>query len=78
MLFLGLYNKGFAEVSAPSLSEAQRVKIEELVAARIAARANKNFALSDQLRDQLLAMGVVLKDGKAADGSPVTDWDLKR
>ena len=78
LLFLGLYNKDFAKVLTPSLSEAQRVKIEELVAARITARANKNFALSDQLRDELLVLGVVLKDGKAADGSPVTDWDLKR
>lgn len=28
------------------------------------ARANKNFALSDQIRDQLLAAGIQLKDGK--------------
>jgi cysteinyl-tRNA synthetase len=28
------------------------------------ARENKNFALSDQIRDQLLALGIQLKDGK--------------
>jgi cysteinyl-tRNA synthetase len=28
------------------------------------ARASKNFALSDQIRDQLLAIGIQLKDGK--------------
>ncbi len=28
------------------------------------ARANKNFMLSDQIRDQLLALGIQLKDGK--------------
>jgi len=28
------------------------------------ARADKNFALSDQIRDQLIALGIQLKDGK--------------
>jgi cysteinyl-tRNA synthetase len=28
------------------------------------ARANKNFALSDQIRDQLFELGIQLKDGK--------------
>jgi cysteinyl-tRNA synthetase len=28
------------------------------------ARENKNFALSDQIRDQLIALGIQLKDGK--------------
>jgi cysteinyl-tRNA synthetase len=28
------------------------------------AREDKNFALSDQIRDQLLALGIQLKDGK--------------
>jgi cysteinyl-tRNA synthetase len=28
------------------------------------ARTAKNFALSDQIRDQLLALGIQLKDGK--------------
>ena len=34
------------------------------------ARANKNFALSDQIRDQLLTIGIQLKDGK--DGTTFT------
>ncbi|HEX8270112.1 MAG TPA: cysteine--tRNA ligase [Flavobacterium sp.] len=35
-----------------------------LIAMRNQARADKNFALSDQIRDQLSALGIQLKDGK--------------
>ena len=45
------------------------VKIEE----RSAAKAAKNFAEADRIRDELLANGVVLKDGP--DG---TKWEVKR
>jgi cysteinyl-tRNA synthetase len=38
--------------------------IELLIAMRNEARANKNFALSDQIRDQLDALGIQIKDGK--------------
>ncbi len=31
---------------------------------RMEARANKDFALSDKIRDELLALGIQLKDGK--------------
>ncbi|WP_137045204.1 cysteine--tRNA ligase [Pseudolabrys sp. FHR47] len=48
-------------------------KIERLVADRTAARAAKNFAESDRIRDELAAMGVVLKDSK--DG---TTWEIAR
>jgi cysteinyl-tRNA synthetase len=49
-------------------------KIEELVNARLAARKAKNWAESDRIRDELLAMGIVLKDNK--DGT--TSWEVKR
>jgi cysteinyl-tRNA synthetase len=35
-----------------------------LIAMRNQARADKNFALSDQIRDQLIVLGIQLKDGK--------------
>lgn len=38
--------------------------VELLITMRNEARANKNFALSDQIRDQLMAIGIQLKDGK--------------
>jgi cysteinyl-tRNA synthetase len=47
--------------------------IKRLIADRDAARKAKNFAESDRIRDELLAMGVVLKDSK--DG---TTWELAR
>ena len=38
--------------------------VEVLIKLRADARANKNFALSDKIRDELLAVGIQLKDGK--------------
>jgi cysteinyl-tRNA synthetase len=38
--------------------------INLLIEMRKQARDNKNFALSDQIRDQLLSLGIQLKDGK--------------
>jgi len=38
--------------------------VHMLIGMRNEARANKNFAMSDQIRDQLIALGIQLKDGK--------------
>jgi cysteinyl-tRNA synthetase len=38
--------------------------IKMLITMRNEARANKNWALSDEIRDKLLALGIQLKDGK--------------
>ena len=48
-------------------------EIERRIAARNAARLSKNFAESDRIRDDLAAIGIVLKDGK--DG---TTWEVAR
>jgi cysteinyl-tRNA synthetase len=48
-------------------------QIDGLIAERTAARARKDFAESDRIRDQLAAMGVVIKDSKAG-----TTWELAR
>ena len=50
-----------------------RDKIEQLIESRSAARKAKNWAESDRIRDELAAMGVVLKDSK--DG---TTWEIAR
>ena len=51
--------------------------VEALLAERTAARARKDFKESDRIR-QLAAMGVAIKDGKDADGKPVTTWEVAR
>lgn len=50
------------------------VKIDSLITQRNTARAQKNFAESDRIRDELMKMGVVLKDNK--DGT--TTWEIAR
>jgi cysteinyl-tRNA synthetase len=52
--------------------------VEAFIRERAAARARKDFKESDRIRDELAAMGVVLKDGKDADGKPVTTWEIAR
>lgn len=41
---------------------ADDAKIEELIAKRTEARKNKDFATADTIRDELLAMGIEIKD----------------
>jgi len=55
----------------PEGLEVDEAKIEALIVARAQARKAKDFAKADQARDELTAMGVVLKDGP--DG---TTWEL--
>ncbi len=45
--------------------------LDKRVADRTAARKAKNFAESDRIRDELLAIGVVLKDSKEG-----TTWEI--
>jgi cysteinyl-tRNA synthetase len=52
------------------------LQIDRLLADRAAARARKDFKESDRIRDELAAMGVVIKDGKDADGKPLTTWEI--
>jgi cysteinyl-tRNA synthetase len=45
--------------------------VDALIAARLLARSNKDWTASDQIRDQLSALGVILEDSKG-----VTSWRL--
>jgi cysteinyl-tRNA synthetase len=48
-------------------------QVDGLIADRAAARARKDFKESDRIRDELAAMGVVLKDSKEG-----TTWEIAR
>jgi len=57
---LGLENTAKNDSGTDKLSGAVSV----LIKLRQEARANKDFALSDKIRDELAEVGIVLKDGK--------------
>ena len=67
------------QAPAPKASEEQRVqrsdadKVDELVVARTTARTNKDYARSDELRNELLAMGIVVNDGVQG-----TTWEVQK
>jgi cysteinyl-tRNA synthetase len=72
---LGLLEKTSAEWTAfrPATITVDESAVAKLIEARNAARKTKNFQESDRIRDELAAMGVVLKDSK--DG---TTWEIAR
>ncbi|HLT51702.1 MAG TPA: cysteine--tRNA ligase [Arenibacter sp.] len=57
---LGVENQNGNELNSDKLSDV----VALLIQLRNEARANKDFATSDNIRDQLAAMGIQLKDGK--------------
>ena len=72
---IGLLNMPAAAWSTfrPASLMIDESKIVNLIGARNAARKAKDFKESDRIRDELAAMGVVLKDSK--DG---TTWEIAR
>ncbi|MBI5262154.1 MAG: cysteine--tRNA ligase [Bradyrhizobium sp.] len=77
---LGFLSEGAAQWESRKRqgSGIDAAQIERLIGERTAARARKDFKESDRIRDELAAMGVVLKDGKGPDGKPVTTWEIER
>ena len=55
-----------------NISEEFKSKIDDLVAKRSNAKKNKNFELADAIREELLELGIEIKD--SSDG---TKWTLK-
>ena len=45
-----------------SVSDADAAEIESMIARRLEAKKNRDFALADQIRDKLASMGVELTD----------------
>jgi len=68
---------GISDAAAPAqdghANEALKVLVEAQLEARAQARANKDWAASDAIRDTLAAAGIVVED--SADGA---SWSLKR
>jgi len=67
-----------AETQAAAEARRREVSldVEALVKERLEARAARDFARADAIRDRLAAEGIVLKDGKDASGNPVTTWEV--
>jgi cysteinyl-tRNA synthetase len=55
------------------------IDVAQFVKDRLQHIANKNWSEADRIRDNLLAQGIQLKDGKdPATGERVTTWEVKR
>ena len=56
---------GLLEVAhaARAIDDDQTAYVEQRIKDRTEARANKDFATSDAIRDELAAKGIVLEDG---------------
>jgi cysteinyl-tRNA synthetase len=59
--------------SDPKVVLVNKDVVDALISQRTAARARKDFAESDRIRDQLATMGVVIKDSKEG-----TTWEIAR
>jgi cysteinyl-tRNA synthetase len=68
--FLGFSN---VQLRLAAKKKVDEVAIADAISARMAARKAKNYAESDRIRDDLLAKGIVLKDGPEG-----TTWEIKR
>jgi cysteinyl-tRNA synthetase len=73
--FLGFLSESGAEWKGrkQQASGVDPKQIDGLIANRTAARARKDFKESDRIRDELAAMGVVIKDSKEG-----TTWEIAR
>ncbi|NRG18621.1 cysteine--tRNA ligase [Rhizobiales bacterium] len=64
-----------ASAADPALS----ARVEGMIAERLAARAAKDWAEADRIRDELASEGILLKDYKDKEtGEPKTTWEVSR
>jgi cysteinyl-tRNA synthetase len=74
LVFLGFESLVGQDWPTASRQNVDDAKVQLLLAARAKARAAKDWAEADRIRDELVAMGVVLMD--RPDGT--TDWEVAR
>jgi len=77
---MGLYDNETRADFAKGLPtvKVDRLKVEDLIAARLAARQAKDYKEGDRIRDELTALGIAIKDAKdPKTGEIVTTWDVK-
>ena len=74
------YDPGWVEKQTNArISDGQISEIEPLIAARAAARAAKDWAEADRIRDELAEMGISLRDAKnPVTGEMETTWEVRR
>ena len=70
---LGLLGFSNTQIRIEAKRQVDTIAIADAVKARDEARKAKNFAESDRIRDELLAKGIVLKDGPGG-----TTWEVRR
>jgi cysteinyl-tRNA synthetase len=63
---------GVLSISKPDGGDLTQ-RIEQLIETRTEARARKDWAESDRIRDELAAMGIAIKDSKNG-----TTWEVAR
>jgi cysteinyl-tRNA synthetase len=74
-MLLGLLRQTQSEylASDPRSKRVDEAIVNDLLSKRVEARARKDFKESDRIRDELAAMGVVIKDSKEG-----TTWEIAR
>lgn len=83
LVYFGFENiDSFAPQSANEIAASDKdmlAKIDAMVSDRLSHIINKNWAEADRIRDELLAQGIQLKDGKDPEtGERITTWEVKR
>jgi len=73
LLGFSLKGVGLQEILRQQKSDIDSSRVDALISDRTAARARKDFKESDRIRDELSAMGVVIKDSKEG-----TTWEIAR